>query len=301
MIHTLILTKSYPHRASYYDDWIDAFNESSLFNVDIFNILKLGAKYHLAKIIKHYEVIILLHACTADSIYTISSLSPILKERRGKLITFMGNEYNSPDNPLGNKIAFLQEVDADYIGTFLLPECGQWLYEKCRGKVISMPHALNPTAFYPKQPIMQRRIDLGVRGYRYLSNIGDRDRNQIMDFFEKCTQTPALKLDFSTKERFNRKNWNEFLNNCRGTVSTEAGSHYLERSDATVMAIRHYALAKLRGISLSNDSIAARLARRLPYAVKSKILSLLHHSPVVYTAAVEDRLDYEEIFEKFFN
>ncbi|MFW0778064.1 MAG: glycosyltransferase family protein [Rickettsiales bacterium] len=298
-MRTLVLTKIYPHRASYYDDWLDAFSKPP-FNADSFNIMQMGAAKKLASVIDDYELVVLLHACTADALGNIDALSSVLQNRKNKLLVLVGNEGNSPDSPLGKKIAFLQKIDADYIATYLLKETAEWLYSDCRGKVIAMPHALNPEAFKPEMALAQRPIDLGTRTFRYLPYIGDRDRTRIMEYFEERNFNPPLKLDFSTSDRFDRTGWSAFLNSCRGTVSTEAGSHYMDKDDALVIAIRQHVLKGRKGVTLSGQSAIWRLGSRLPYPVKAMIHKLMRRGPITHAAVADEKLDYDEIIEMFF-
>lgn len=300
MIRTLVLTKLYPHRASYYDDWLDAFARAPQFKADTFNIMQLGAARKLTRIIKGYELIVLLHACTSDAMGTILPLAPVLQERKGKLLAFVGNEGNLPDSPFSRKIAFLQDIRADVIASYLLQETAQWLYAGCTGKAVSIPHALNPDAFYPAKSLASRPIDLGTRTSRYLPYVGDKDRLAIMEYFEQHAQHPPLRLDFDDVQRFDRTGWNVFLNHCRGVVSTESGSRFLDKDDTLVMNIRQYVLSKRKGIALSGDSQVSRLASRLPYPVKATIWKMLRHGPITHAAVADGDLDYNEIFERFF-
>src|SRR3546814_10047273 len=83
-------------------------------------------------------------------------------------------------------------------------------------------------------------------GVKYLSNPGDAYRNRVHDFFTRHEFAPDLTVDIST-ERLNRNRWAAFLNDCRGTVSTEAGSWFIERDDATMAAIRAWTAERYAG------------------------------------------------------
>src|SRR6202030_776562 len=99
--------------------------------------------------------------------------------------------------------------------------------------VIAVPHALNPSAFRPTTHPDSRPIDVGSRVAKYLPHIGDDDRNRIADKLIEIGRIRAINVDIS-HEKLARSEWAKFLNRCKGTVSTESGSWFLERDDATV-------------------------------------------------------------------
>ncbi len=297
---TLVLTLEYPSRASYYDDWKDAFAQSRVFTVTVRNIFHREARRRLKHEIAQWEAVVVLHSCTADTLDYAQSIATALQARRGKLVCFVGNELNLPWAPLGEKLAWLDRVQPDVIATQLLAEAGDWLYRGIGAPVLSLPHALNPAVFRSTRDQAERVIDIGARSYRYLAYLGDDDRNRLYDYFAVNRFTPPLRLDFSTEHRFDRAGWADFLNRCRATIATEAGSWYLERDDATVTAIRAYAAATAEGMVLRADSRAARLARRLPYGVKTWLRRRLRGGLVAHEAVASEMLDFAEIHRRFF-
>ncbi|HEV2548619.1 MAG TPA: glycosyltransferase [Stellaceae bacterium] len=296
---TLVLTLEYPSRASYYDDWRDAFLHSPLFDATVRNIFHRGERRELPGEIGAYDVVVLLHSCTADTLHYASDLTPILQARRGPLVSFVGNEVNLPWAPLGAKLAWLQAIAPEVIATQLPLEAGEWLYGSIAAQVVALPHALNPNVFHPTLPQAARPIDIGARSYRYLAYLGDDDRNRLHDFFATQRFDPPLALDLSTEARYDRAGWAAFLNRCKATISTEAGSWYLERDDATVLAIREYA-AREAGWVLRADSPLQHLARRLPYGVKAMLRRFLRGTMVRHEALGAERLDFAEVHRRFF-
>ena len=254
---TLLLTLEYPARASYYDDWRDSFLRAPQFDVTLRNIFEREAREDAQRTIAAYELIVVLHACTADSLLYAEPLAGALQARKGRLVAFVGNELNIPFTPLGDKIAWLKRVRPDIIATQLLEEAGAWLYAEVGAKVISLPHALNPEAFSGRTPQRERPIDIGARSFRYLAYLGDDERNRIYDYF--AANPFDLALDFSTEQRFDRAGWAAFLDRCKATIATEAGSWYLERDDATVLAIRDHVMHSTsgRGFVIRADFAAA--------------------------------------------
>jgi spore maturation protein CgeB len=299
-VRTLVLTLEYPTRASYYEDWRDAFRSSKIFDVTVRNVLRKSARRQIAREIGTYELVVVLHSCSADTLDFVRALTPVLQSRRGRLVTFLGNEVNLPWAPLADKIAWLIGVEPDIIATQLLAEAGEWLYAETGRRVISLPHALNPTAFRPIVPQGDRLVDIGARSWRYLAYLGDDDRNRIYDYFASRRFEPSVTLDFSTEQRFDREGWAAFLNRCKATVATEAGSWYLDRNDATVMAIRDYVVRSRHKFMLRADSPLSRLARRLPYGAKTALRRVLRNGFVGYEAFDAEQLDFAEIHRQFF-
>ncbi len=299
-LRTLVLTVSYPSRASYYQDWQQAFEAHPAFAAETVNIFRTGARRRVRRIIGDYDLVVLLHSCTADSLLYIEPLAAALQARRGRLLSFVGNEVNLPSSPMAPKIAFLASVRPDFVATQLPLEAGAFLYEECAEAVIAVPHALNPEAFRPTRALDDRAIDIGARSYRYLAMLGDDDRNRIFDYFQANAGALGLAVDMSTDHRFDGGGWADFLNRCKATIATEAGSWYIERDDATVNAIRAYLAGGRRGITLSADTGLKRLAHRLPYPVKAVLRQLLRQGPIRYEGVADERVAFDEIYERFF-
>jgi hypothetical protein len=299
-LKTLLLTLEYPSRASYYDDWRDAFIAAPQFDVTVRNIFERGTRAEIAATIGEYELVVMLHACTADSLLYAEPLAGALQDRKGRLVAFVGNELNLPFAPLGAKIAWLKRVQPDIIATQLLQETGAWLYAEVGARVISLPHALNPVAFQARTAQPDRPIDIGGRSFRYLACLGDNERNRLYDYFAATRFTPPLTLDLSTEERFDRAGWAAFLDRCKATIATEAGSWFLERDDATVLAIRDHLARQNGGLVIPADSPLRTIAHRLPYGLKALARRLLRRGPIRYEALTAEQADFAEIHARFF-
>jgi len=102
-------------------------------------------------------------------------------------------------------------------------EAGQYLWgDLVRKRVLAVPHALNPDAFQPRVAHDARQLDIGVRAVQYLPHLGDDERNRLHEFFLRHRFEPPLKVEVSSA-RLDRQGWAAYLNDTRGTVSTEAG------------------------------------------------------------------------------
>ena len=299
-MRTLVLTLEYPNRASYYEDWRDAFLAEPRFGAVVANVFSPEGRAAALRALREADLAVVLHACTADSLDHIHPLETALAERRCQLVSFVGNEVNLPWSPLGPKIDWLKRVRPDVVATQLLLEAGEYLYGDCGARIIALPHALNPQAFIARTPQSARPIDIGARSFRYLAYIGDDDRNRIYDFFATRRFDPPLALDFSTERRFDRAGWAAFLDRCKATIATEAGSWFLERDDATVTAIRAWAAGRTKGLVIRADSPMRRFAQRLPYPLKALLRRLLRKGPLRHEALAAEDLDASEVHARFF-
>jgi len=299
-MRTLILALEYPHRASYYDDWRDAFCDSPQLECAFANILSLQPR-ELARRLEEHDAVIMLHSCNSDTLEFLAPLAPVLGARkRARLLTFVGNEFNSPYVSLIDKVRLFREARCDIVATQLLEEAGRFLYADSGAEVVSIPHALNPRAFRPGPEHAARRLDLGVRGYRYPPYLGDDDRNRLLDFFRSNAARMGLVVDIAHDRRLGREGWAQFLADCRGTLSTETGSWYLDRDDALVRRVYAHMAARRSGLVIGNQSVLRRAARRLPSPVKAALAAVLKRGPIKFEVFEDDNVPFAELYEAFF-
>lgn len=299
-IRTVLLTLEYSTRSSYYLDWAEAFACSPLFEVAGFNIFAGGERRAARRAIEGAELVVALHACSADTLQYLEPLAGALQRRRGRFLAFVGNEYNLPWARLADKRGFLRETAADWIGTQLPLEAGEWLYADTGAQVLALPHALNDAVFRRDKPDASRPIDIGGRSARYPVFVGDDERNRVHDRFAALGPKASLKMDIDTENRLDRPGWAGFLNDCRGTIGTEAGSWYLERDDRTALAIRDYVRTQAGGRTIRADGMIHALSRRLPYRVKSWLRASARFSPVRHEAIDDGAVSFAEIEQHFF-
>src|SRR5262249_45346370 len=108
-IGTVVLTVQYDTRSSYYLDWLEAFEASPLFSVSPFTLCRRDQRRAATRAIGDAELVIALHACSADTLDYIEPLRPALGSRRGRFLMLVGNEYNLPWARLDEKREFLRE------------------------------------------------------------------------------------------------------------------------------------------------------------------------------------------------
>lgn len=301
-IRVLVAYAAYTDRLSYYDDWFDAFQTSDQFEVVPFDIVPSAARERLPGLLKDVDAVVLLHSTNGDTTDYLEPHAPALAARKVPLLSLVGNEVSLPGSPIAEKRRVFSLFRPDVVGTQLLLESGKYLFGDVAGEVVALPHALNPTAYTAVRPAADRPIDIGARAVRYIAHLGDDDRNRILDWFSNHARDLGLTVDISD-QRFDREGWADFLDSCRGTVATEAGTWFLEKDDATVNAIRAYVMEKARGsggIVIRNDSMLRKLGHRLPWWARSLARTMLRHGPVRHEALVNETVDNREIFERFF-
>lgn len=299
-IATVVLAVRYSSRASYLLDWEDALTQSPLFAATSYNLFRRGERRAAMRAVRGAELVVALHACTADTLEYLLPLRQALQARRGRLLVLVGNEYNLPWIPLGEKRRFLREVGADWVGTQLPLEAGEWLYADTGARVLAAPHAANERVFRRDKPDGERGIDLGGRSFRYPVYLGDDDRNRVYDRFAELGPAAGLRVDIANDARLDRPAWAAFLNDCRGTIGTEAGTWYLERDDRTALAIREFLRDRSPAPAIRADGWLHSAARRLPYGWKSGLKALLARSSVRHEALDMADCDGAEVKARFF-
>lgn len=241
-IKLLVLYASYTDRLSYYDDWLDALVAAPQFSTVAINIVPRAAVSSIREALRNVDAVVLLHSTNGDTTEYLEPLVGVLADRRVPLLSFVGNEVSLPGSPIAAKRDVFARVRPEFVATQLLAAAGRYLFgDVVKRDVVPIPHALNPSAFAPSTADEERDIDIGARAVRYLPHLGDQTRNHFLDLFRSEGPRRGLRVDISDS-RFTRDGWAVFLNRCKSTVSTEAGTWFLERDDATVNAIRAYVL-----------------------------------------------------------
>jgi len=221
---------------SYIADWREALAEAPELDVRVCTITNLIEFAACRKAIKQYPLVIILHSAAGDSMSLLRKTTGWFKRRRGKLVVFLGNEYDLLDE----KIQFIRSVEADFVCSQLPIETARWLYRDCEpSKILAMPHALNPRIYSPGSSAA-RPIDIGFVGDIYHNIIGDRERTNLIEFFQYQGDSFGLECEMRF-QRSTRADWAQFLRSCKGTVGAEAGTYYLDRHGEGIAKAKAYA------------------------------------------------------------
>lgn len=318
---TLVLYSAYlgTRKASYYDDWLDAFLDFKAFEITTANIVPpwlktvnpskyrnpegvllsrrvtpyrflyeayaraykplLSAYIQSRPIgrrseIGRYDLIILLHSTNADSMLALTMLEGVLKNRKGKLVMFVGNEYCL----MPEKIGFLNRVEADFVVCQLPEKAANWLYSDSRaGRVLCIPHGFNEKAYRPHTRTCERKIDIGFIGDRYSFAIGDTERTDIAHFFVNAEFGLRTDIRIGEKLRIPRDRYVRFLNSVRATLGAESGTYYLEKTDETYKRVE--AFLSLRP-QATFEEVYERFFKGYKNPVSGKTISSRHFEPI---------------------
>jgi hypothetical protein len=256
---------------SYVLDWREAICERNELDVEVCNITNLVESRKFFRKLRQYPLIIVLHSI-GDNMSLLLNKVGFFQERRGKIVFFVGNEYNLLDD----KIGFLKSVKADFICSQLPVEAAQWLYEECAdSKVLLTPHALNPRVYFPI-PDSARTIDIGFIGdfYHYLT--GDTERTHLVQFFQQHGRDHELTCGLRTK-RLPRTEWAQFLRTCHGILGAESGTYYLDRTGQKIKAAKEYVRSHSKA---TFPEVYEKFFKNSVNPISGKAISSRHFEPI---------------------
>lgn len=257
---------------SYVKDWRDALAASPRLDVELCNVVNLVEFARVRRKIAEYPLVIVLHSATGDNMSVLQRACSWFQGRRGKLVVFIGNEYNL----LKAKVGFVRDTGADYVASQLPIDSARWLYADCtRTEVLSMPHALNPTLYHPR-PEVRRKTDIGFVGAEYPMFIGDQERASILEYFRCNGSRHGLQVDIRQKN-LPRDEWASFLAGCGGVIGAEAGTYYLDRTGTLIPEIETYLQ---RHPKAEFQTIYERFFRDRPIVKSGKAISSRHFEPI---------------------
>jgi hypothetical protein len=223
---------------SYLLDWRDTLEQAPQLDTESCNINNLVEYNRHRLAIEQYPLIIILHTATGDDMSLLLKTVHWFEKRRGKLVVFIGNEYDL----MGEKFSFLRATGADFVCSQLPIKTASWLYAECLPtQVLALPHALNPNIYYPDANI-KRNIDIGFVGAEYPYFLGDIERNTMVRYIqEHCTDFGlSCDINLGTHYKMPRKEWMVYLNTCKGITGAEAGSPYLDRRGQIIGLAKAY-------------------------------------------------------------
>ena len=247
----------------------------SRFYVPLLNYMITSKAMWDSSEITRYDLVVLLHSTNADSMLPLSLLKSYFKNRRGKLLVFVGNEYCL----MPEKINFIKEVEADFVASQLPRDAANWLYADChKSKILLAPHALNSSVYKQYREHEQRSKDIGFIGDRYSLAIGDIERTEMIEYFAQNDFRQKLNIDIrlGRKLRLPREKYVNFLNSIRGTIGAESGTYYLEKTDKTQKKVEAFLSRYPR---TTFEEIYDRFFKDYSSPVNGKIISARHFEP----------------------
>jgi len=265
--------RQFQAHVSYTIDWRDAFCEARELDVEVCNINNLVHYGRCLLALRQYDLVVVSHAAAGDDMTVLLKSARWLRRRRGKVVLLIGNEYDLLDE----KIAFIRAVGVEFICSQLPTPAAQYLYRECGGsRILSMPHALNPRVYHPRGGA-ERRVDVGFIGDIYWPFVGDRERTDLIEAFEREGERWGLNCQIR-KQRIARPEWAEFLNTCKGTIGAESGTYYLNDRGSLLSAAREYNL--LQHPEASFEEVFEKFYRGQPREVSGKSISSRHFEPI---------------------
>jgi hypothetical protein len=258
---------------SYVADWRDALLRSPALEVEVCNINNLvhytGRLLRLPK----YDLIVIGHSAAGDDMSVLLRSAAAFQRRRGKLVMFIGNEYDILDD----KISFIRSTGVDFVCSQLPLEAARYLYQECASaRILEMPHALNPERYYPI-PQARRDTDVGFIGDIYWPFVGDRERTDLIEWFERNGAARGLAVDIR-RQRVSREEWNVFLNGCKAIIGAESGTYYLNDRGRLLDRARAYNLVQDRAATF--EDVFARFFAGQPRGISGKSISSRHFEPI---------------------
>jgi hypothetical protein len=285
---------------SYTLDWLDAFLESPMLEGTHIDLYRPGASNRLRKELREVDATVVLHSATADDLQPLNNVRHIFKDRRGPLCMLVGNEINLPWAPLSQKIALMQDVSVDIIGTQLLEEAGRVLYASVEGaQVVSLPHAANTNRLAYTRPKANEPRRIGTRSARYLPILGDTDREDFFDSVNSVSTDRGWLVDIS-EARLERAAWHEYLAELDVAIGTEAGSWFTAPSDDVVISILNEAREARSGINIAVDGKVRRLTRRLPWQLRQWLRTGPVSRAISNDLELLEHLDAASILKRYF-
>lgn len=268
--------RDFNERLSYVRDWRDAFCRSPALDVticDMNNLVHLG---QCLLRIRAYDLIVVSHAAAGDDVTLINRIARMLSLRACPIVVFLGNEYDLLDE----KLEFCRSVKADLLCSQLPISAAEYLYgELTVTRIMATPHALNP-AVYKAQPGVERDIDVGFVGDVYWPFVGDRERTDLIEYFEKNGEAQGLRCDIRAgrSSRMPRDEWAAFLSRSRTLIGAESGTYYLNEKGALLDRARTYNLKENQDATF--EEVFTKFFAGVPRGVSGKSISSRHFEAI---------------------
>ena len=257
---------------SYARDWRAAFVNSPRLEVVVCDISKPHEVLKVAQQLESFELIVVSHIALGDNAIDIRHWTEELARRRGALVSFIGNEYDLMEE----KLAFLRDVKPELVCSQLAHDAAQYLYaDLVDSRVVSMPHALNPT-HYVTAPDIERTIDIGFIGSIYPIWVGDVERTLMLTLTAEIAPMLGLTQDIRVRN-VPRDEWAAFLQRTRTIIGAESGTYYLHRRGKLLAEAKAWSREYPEA---TFDELAARFFTDRSGVPSGKTISSRHFEPI---------------------
>ena len=293
-LYKILLIVNFDHsydKLSYYDDWVKAFVEHKRLKIKLINFTEIKSESD------KYDFIFLHHSTNADSIRPLLDIERYLEDRKEEILIFIGNEFNNIFCPIGDRRKILKRMNVSYVCSQLMNQAAQFLWsDVAKKKVILSPPALNINNFFDQKKIINREFDIGFKGIKYYSYIGDTERNNMIERFSKIKKL-NINIDFT---RFDAKNWCIFLNSCKTVISSEAGSYFVDIDDKIIRDILKKIQKKTSKFIIPRSNFD-KLFYNLPVSLKNFIKFFLKTLPISHSNLVFEDAEFERFYKSYFD
>lgn len=257
---------------SYVLDWRRAFVTSPLLDVTYCDINRPSQVIEAATNIANYDLIVVSHIALGDDVNDIARWTELLSRRTGKLVSFIGNEYDL----MAEKIAFLRDAKVDIVCSQLALDAAEYFYEELTdAKIISLPHALNPDDYHAPAG-NYRPTDIGFIGAVYPAWVGDLERTMMILATQEIAPLLSLKHDIRL-QNLPRAAWAEFLGKTRAVIGAESGSYYLHRKGQLLSDAKQWCAANP---TAQFEEVEARFFTDRSGVPSGKTISSRHFEPI---------------------
>lgn len=307
------MIKSPYESLSYVNDWKESFERLKNHNVTSINILnQTKSNTYLKKNITNFDLIILLHSALGDNIELINPYKSLLLNRKGKLLSFVGNEFNM----IREKKNFLKQIDVDFVCSQLPQKAFEFLYNDLEAKLIPAPHALNHNFYIPSK--YEKNLDISFVGGKYPLFIGDQERNLFIDYCSDKKSNLNNHISFGRNKNVPRHIWKQILQNTKFTIGAEAGTYYLDKNGELLQKAIQYCntypkatLQELENQIFKNHSVSYVNGKAIssrhfePIGTKTcQILLEGHYNGILnenehYISVRKDYSNFDEAFERY--
>lgn len=230
---------------SYQSGWVKHFLRDPRFDCTPLNLLSrtsgLRTQARLALGLGRFDAIVVLHSAFSNACYLRGGLLRAVARVRAPKAYFIGNEYKL----MPEKMAFAETLGVDLLVTMNPDPEAQAMYRERLGCAVAcIPSAgLDAEVFYPRTARGRRPVDIGYRGDDAPWYLGHREREEVVEWARRTSETHGLHVDVSLDpaDRLAGPAWPDFLDRCRSQVGTEAGADYFELDGSTrerVLAFR---------------------------------------------------------------